>query len=160
MISESVILSTQDAVSALLGMNEEVIGDPVIDYGQNNPSWVSFLKDFPSAKRYRDRIEDFFFFIRSSDVTITDTSSFEEMLLKYFDHLHEATDDDGNPRYKATVFRSFLSMFVAFWKHSGRGELKKNLPILEDNIKKWEKTTVVLKAKTFTVSNCKLHHIH
>jgi hypothetical protein len=41
-------------------------------------------------------------------------------------------------------------MFVKFWLHTGRDDLKMQAPIIEDNISKWEKSHSVKKAKSFT----------
>ena len=41
-------------------------------------------------------------------------------------------------------------MFDQFFAHSGKGNLDSLQPLLESNLKKWEKTAVVTKAKKFT----------
>ena len=41
-------------------------------------------------------------------------------------------------------------MFDKFFAHSGRGDLDAQQPLLESNLRKWEKAVVVTKAKKFT----------
>lgn len=59
--------------------------------------------------------------------------------------------EKGEDRYRATSFRSWLSIFCKFWKHCKFKDLKSLAPTLEDRIGKWEKLQNQSKqAKTFT----------
>jgi len=49
--------------------------------------------------------------------------------------------------------RSWLSMFCKFWEFTGRGNLKILLPIIENNISKWEKDHTQVTAKPFESSD-------
>ena len=71
-------------------------------------------------------------------------------LILYFDHAHcmkkEGTDE---PKYAPTSLRSWNSMFLAFYRHTGRGDLAQKIPIILSNIGKWEKTYTAKKATCF-----------
>ena len=155
---------TQEAAELLAGLASEVNNAdeipinndlPFPDYGQLSAfSWKSYIFKFKSAKIYVARIEDFFLYLRHTGKEgIQDQQALEEALVEYFDYNHQLVDEDGNPKYKGSQFRGWFSMFIAFWKHTKRGDLKINFPILLDNLKKWEKELVTVKAKTFTEDN-------
>ena len=155
---------TQEAAELLAGMATEVINAdeillnndlPFPDYGQLSlVSWKSFLFRFKSAKIYIARIEDFFLYLRlNGKEGIVDQQALEEALVEYFDYNHQLVDEDGNPKFKGSQFRGWFSMFIAFWKHTKRGDLKLTCPIMLDNLKKWEKELISVKAKTFTEDN-------
>lgn len=116
-------------------MVEQVID---INIEKVHPSWVEFLRDFPSRASYEKRINDFLDWQKDID-----GNSLDDKLILYFKMKHE---EETAP----TTLRSWLSMFTKFWLHSGRGDLKAKLPIIEDSISKWEKTHTVKKSKTFT----------
>jgi len=61
---------------------------------------------------------------------------------RYFDYKNSELNEEGDRRYSATTLRSWFSIFFAFWKHTGKGDLKMQCPIIDDNIKKWGKTQV------------------
>jgi hypothetical protein len=145
-------MTTQETLSALLDLRRHPDTMDNTDYGQHsNPSWLSFLRQFPSAKKYSQRIQDFLHFHEARSQGHSDKNLKDSMLL-YFTEKHEEKQNDEN-RYCPTTLRSWLSMLTAFWKHTGRGDLKMQMPILEDNISKWERTHTTRKAKTFTEEN-------
>lgn len=80
--------------------------------------------------------------------------SLEEKLVKYFNNKYE--EEDTAP----TSLRSWLSIFTKFWLHTGRGDLKTKLPIIEANLNKWEKEHKVKKAKTFTKEDLITFNFH
>jgi len=116
-------------------------------YGWNSPSWISFLKNFKSAAKYEERLLDFLKFAdeKNSD-TLSD--SLTSCLIEYFDVRRAERRDEG-PRYCGTTLRGWFSMFLKFWMYTGLGDLRQKAPILENNIGKWEKAQVVVKAVTF-----------
>ena len=92
-------------------------------------SWVSFLSD--------------------CDVG-ADFNSLVKCLLDYFEvKRRKKKPGKETPRFCGTTFRGLFTMFLIFWRYTGLGDLGIIAPILEDNISKWEKTEVVVKASTF-----------
>jgi hypothetical protein len=106
--------------------------------GRDHPSWIAFLEGFGSKDAYKKRVDDFFQWQAS-----VDGDDLVAKLIQYF-----KTQHDGG--LAPTTLRSWFSMFVKFWLHSGRGDLKLLAPIIEDNLSKWEKNHSVKKSKTFT----------
>ena len=118
-------------------------------YGCSSPSWVSFLSDFKSSARYRERILDFLKYADQCDVG-ADCNSLVKCLLDYFElKRREKKSGEETPRFCGTTLRGWFSMFLKFWRYTGLGDLRVIAPILENNISKWEKTEVVVKAATF-----------
>lgn len=151
---------TQEAAELLIGLGQMVEvpaspSGPFPDYGQiTSRSWLSFLRNFKSADIYSQRLNDFFQFLRQNGKEgEINVEEFEGALVDYFQFNHDLLDEDGEPKFKGSQFRGWFSMFIAFWKHTNRGDLKERLPNLLDNLKKWEKEIVTLKAKTFTEQN-------
>eukprot|EP01034_Spumella_vulgaris_P026684 gene26684-33306_t len=119
-------------------------------FGLDNPSWVSFTREFPSAKKYLKVVTDFLD-VHKSQVEILNIN---ESLVKYFDdkHAEMVPNPDGKTfshRYAPSTLRSMFSMFKGFWLHTGRGDLSTQLLIIESNLDKWDKLHTVTKAKTF-----------
>jgi len=63
---------------------------------------------------------------------------------------HKELNPDGSCRYAPTTLRTWLSMIGKFWEFTQRGDLKKQIPLLESQLGKWEKAYMVKKASTFT----------
>jgi len=91
------------------------------DYGQKHPDWISHLKGFASAKTYGERIMDFLewqHFYAGFELGL-------DLLAKlklYIEKSREETRLVGEKvvlRFAPTVFRGWMSMFMAFWKFSG-----------------------------------------
>jgi hypothetical protein len=142
---------TQDEVFGTSSCDEEVEEQVVeqkmeentpmfnpVDEMNGFPSWDSFLRGFKSAPMYVQRIEDFMRWKSSFGEDI----SLEAKLIRYFDYKNSELNEEGDRRYSATTLRSWFSIFFAFWKHTGKGDLKMQCPIIDDNIKKWGKTQV------------------
>ena len=70
-------------------------------------------------------------------------------LIEYFDS-HRAMLIEDKPAFSPTTLRGWLSMFTAFWTHTGKGDLKAQLPIIECNIAKWEKTHTLKQSYVLT----------
>ena len=51
-----------------------------------------------------------------------------------------------------------MAILKAFYLHSGRGDLKLNIPILQTNITKWGKSFTTKQAKVFTKQELKAYH--
>ena len=115
--------------------------------GQNSREWSEVLDDFGSRRLYEERLSDFLRF------ALLDYSSatLEMKLVSYFNDAKMQTNQDGSPRYRATTFRTWLSVFTKFWRHCKFKDLKALVPTLEDKIGKWEKKqTEVKQAKCFS----------
>lgn len=121
-------------------------------YGFYSASWVSFLRDFASAEKYKQRVLNFLIWANRRNV---EPAGLTLSLIDYFDARHKETVGDGDPdlRYAGTTLRGWLSIFSKFWKYSGKGDLKKDAAVIEDNISKWEKNQVVDKANTFEMDD-------
>lgn len=117
-------------------------------FGMNDPNWARAMVGFASAKLYEDRVLDFFYFQDDRD------GDFVTNLIAYFDNAHnKLKDDDLSPVYSATTLRGWYSMFCKFYSLVHKRDLKKDAPIIEDQISKWEKQCTVTKSKTFTKEN-------
>lgn len=115
--------------------------------GQNSKEWSEVLDDFGSRRVYQERLDDFLRFANNDFSSAT----LEMKLANYFNDAREQKNDDGNPRYRATTFRSWLSVFQKFWRHCRFQDLKTLVPALEDKIGKWGKKQVeVRQARTFS----------
>ena len=115
--------------------------------GQNSREWSEVLDDFGSRKLYQERLNDFLRFA-SLDCS---SATLEIKLVNYFNDAKAQTNPDGTPRYRATTFRSWLSVFTKFWRHCKYKDLKALVPTLEDKIGKWEKKQIDVKqAKCFS----------
>ena len=115
--------------------------------GQNSEEWSNAMDSFGSRRVYNDRVQNFMAYAKNDASQIT----LEMKLIKYFDDARKMKTDKGEDRYRATSFRSWLSVFCKFWKHCKFKELKTLVPALEDRIGKWEKLQNQSKqAKTFT----------
>ena len=115
--------------------------------GQNSEEWSNAMDSFGSRRVYNDRIQNFMAYAKNDASQIT----LEMKLLKYFDDARKLKSEKGEDHYRATSFRSWLSVFCKFWKHCKFKDLKSLAPALEDRIGKWEKMQSQSKqAKTFT----------
>ena len=56
----------------------------------------------------------------------------------------------GRLAHARTAMRGWYSMFVAYWKHGGKGQLTYLMPTIEALLDQWEKVYEVTKAKSFT----------
>lgn len=97
-----------------------------------------------------ERIEDFLGFHDERRCNEDSAYSLNSSLVEYFDHKRDESNSCGERRYSASTLAGWLSMFVAFWKHTGRGALKLLVPIIETKIKKWKKTEGVVQAQVFS----------
>ena len=115
--------------------------------GQNSKEWHDAMDSFGSKKMYNERIKHFMVYANmdASEITL------EMKLIKYFDEARKLKNDKGEDRYRATSFRSWLSVFCKFWTFCRGKDLKAAVPALEDKISKWEKIqSQARQAKTFT----------
>jgi hypothetical protein len=134
--------SQAELITALQSIRSVEATAPRQEWGQSNASWVSFLTGFTSEKVYRKNVNDFLLFHENEQPSSNDLGM---SLIIYFQKLYDSVN------YKATSLRSFYSVFKKFWLHSGRGDLKAMLPIIESNIDKWTKVAEpAKKAGTFT----------
>ena len=78
--------------------------------GQNSREWSEVLDDFGSKRLYQERLADFLHFA-SVDYS---SATLEMKLVNYFNDARAQTNPDGSPRYRATTFRSWLSVFPNF----------------------------------------------
>lgn len=91
--------------------------------------WINSLKEFPSARRYNERINMFLATQREGNLP-PETLAFN---LSLWFHEMKAKDT-GCP----TKFRSWFSMFSRFFKFTQKGDLKLLLPGLYDQLTTWE----------------------
>jgi hypothetical protein len=101
-------------------------------------SWNSFLTNFKSSHVYVQRVKDFL----SWKSKFGEGTSLEANLITYFDYKNSEINEEGVRRFSASTMCTWFSIFVTFWKHTSRGNLKLLCPIIEDNLKKWGKTQV------------------
>jgi hypothetical protein len=100
-----------------------------------------FLKDFKSAPRYSQVIFEFLLFHEWQEEC--DEESLRKSLIAYMQELHDAGK-------APTTLRSRYSIAKKFWLHTGRGDLNILTPIIESNLKKWDKDHTIKQAKVFT----------
>ena len=81
--------------------------------GQNSEEWSNAMNSFGSRRVYNDRVRNFMAYAKNDASQIT----LEIKLIKYFDDARKMKTDKGEDRYRATSFRSWLSVFCKFWKH-------------------------------------------
>ena len=81
--------------------------------GQNSEEWSNAINSFGSRRVYNDRVRNFMAYAKNDASQIT----LEIKLIKYFDDARKTKTDKGEDRYRATSFRSWLSVFCKFWKH-------------------------------------------
>ena len=128
-------------LDAILQQSTQDRGIDLSTFGLNDPSWVSFLKDFASATIYQNRIKNFLVFYTDEE-EYRNSLSMEASLISYF----EVNHDKGNA---PSSLQSWFAMFKKFWKYTGRGDLMLKAPLIQDNIKKWTKDSEVTQATTF-----------
>jgi hypothetical protein len=81
----------------------------ILDIGQSDELWLSRMKNFASAKRYQDRVNDFARWLCEHDVDhVESNAKLVVHLIKYFDE----KKDCG--KYSGTTFKSWFSMFESF----------------------------------------------
>lgn len=121
-------------------------------YGQLTPSWIDAMKGFSSANMYRQRV---IFFLQYYDRRKLEFSSIEAALVQYFYDSRNTPKVVGKPesKYCGTTLRGWFSIFLKFWKFTGKGNLRASCSCIEDNIGKWEKTESVRTALVFDEQN-------
>ena len=77
---------------------------PVNDYGQKSDRWLKFLTDFTSAGIYDKRINHFFWYGEQNNYDFAHTSH-DQLVLRYFEEMHEKKKPDGTTHYRGTVQR-------------------------------------------------------
>jgi len=115
------------------------------EYGANSPSWLAFLEGLKSRDTYEKRLYDFLLFHSANPQNDMTTN-----LINYFQVSHAKKDEEGDLYHAPTSLRSWFSVFLKFYLHSGRGDLKKDAPIIATKLNQWEKEYEQIKAKTFT----------
>lgn len=136
----------QDFFDALEEDEVQLTQEQVDIYGVNSPSFQTFLEGKKCRAVYEKRLHDFL----SYHAEHFEEENMTANLISYFQFSHEKVDGDGDPVYAPTSLRSWLSVFQAFYLHTGRGDLKKEAPIIGVKLDQWEKEHEARKAKTFT----------
>lgn len=137
------VLSQDFGVSASQYRNEK----PTIEeIGQNSAGWQSFLNGFESKVRYEKILHSFLTF----RTTLLDDLPLHDQLIKFFDHNRSLVNHENQPRYKGSTLRGWFSVFKVFFSFAVKSDISKLAPIIENNLKKWEKQDSKTKAKTFT----------
>lgn len=136
-------LSYQSIVSEFIELN----------IGQNHPDWISFKKGFKSEGIYQKRIDYFIYWLQTQTKQIFALDETLVAKLKaYIDFEHEEVrevDGVSVPKWAPTAFRSWMSMFDAFFLHTGQGKLKQLAPLIYSNLTKWETGYEETHAKEF-----------
>ena len=116
---------------------------PSVDYTQ----WLRYLQDHPSRVCY-ERIVDLY---ETYATPFRTGSNGNEMKLAtdFFFYCREQKNSKGLRRYSPTSFQSWHSILWQYLRYSGKGDLKREAPLIQDSIKKWMKTHTILKASTF-----------
>ena len=127
------------------------ISDSCPDFGQRSPRWLNAMQDFPSARVYDNRLNDFFNYWHLKHEEL----SFAQAVLGYFEDKHKLMNDDGTPRHRPTSMRSWLSIFKKFVEEVPEYNYVLPIASIEGSLSKWEKKQArIIKAKTF--SPCEL----
>ena len=130
------------------------------EYGQNSPSWQAVMSDFASAKEYKARVIDFLQWFQGCKFNVGNESflnpanGLETGLIQYFYHSRSQRKPTGEPMFCAGTLRGWFSIFLKFWKFTGKGNLRKKCTLIEDEIGKWEKLEDVKQSLVFSK-----HHI-
>jgi hypothetical protein len=119
------------------------------NWGLDNPNWLSFLVDFPSAARYCKAVGLFFLYVerRMAAENAPHQAEGKDLIrhmIAHFDHLH------NEKNIAPTTLRSVFSALKKFWLHTGRGDLSMHAPLVEANLAKWDKRHKLKQAKAFT----------
>ena len=140
-------MSTQEAAESLALL---FLGGNVSEkeyYGENDPDWLLFLKDFKSAKSYSDFIKRFIGFCEEKNFK---PDNLVNAAVAFFDHLRETKKPDGTRHYAPSNYRPWFSILKVFFEHTGRGNLEVLSPIIETLIGRWESGHQTKKASTFS----------
>ena len=114
------------------------------------------MSDFASAKEYKARVIDFLLWFQASkfkpenESFLNPTNGLELGLIQYFYHSRSQNKTTGEPMYCAGKLRGWFSIFLKFWKFTGKGNLRTKCNIIEDEIGKWEKLEDVKQSMVFS----------
>jgi hypothetical protein len=129
---------------------EQLEGFMPLDIGQNGNSWRSRMDGFGSRRVYEDRIYDFSVWLNAHDKNQQNLQDLHESLVEYIEARRKETKADSTPKYCASTLRSWFSIFLMFWKFTGKGDLKTLAPLIDANISKWMKQEEITKSEVFT----------
>ena len=123
------------------------------------------MRDFKSEKPYMDRLLDYDqhdFSETRCEIMLTKLDTFEKCLLSYFIDKREDTiltsKNETKARYAGSVFKSWLSIFKKFYKHTSMGDLVKAIPLLQEKVVFWDSQHEASKAATFGKVSIELIH--
>lgn len=106
------------------------------------------MKNFKSKKQYIERLQDFVGYATENPSELT----LIQKLVQYFDLRGSQKNDDGSDNFKATTMRSWVSVFMKFWKFVRFEYLKQLAPIIEVKLGEIEKMQEEVKqAKVFEI---------
>lgn len=118
------------------------------EIGQNSEEWYEVMKGFKSKKMHMERLQDFVEYATENPSELT----LIQKLVRYFDLRGSQKNDDGSDKYKATTMRSWVSVFMKFWKFVRFQNLKALAPIIEVKLGELEKVQEEVKqAKVFEI---------
>lgn len=115
--------------------------------GLESVGWQTFLNGFASRAVYDKRARHFLCWYVNFETHL----SLEDAVVQYFLQHYEHVDENGLRIYSPTTLRSWLSVLVKFWEHTGRGNLKAQYPIIETKLAQWDKAYKQTQAKVFTL---------
>jgi len=136
----------QDFYDALQEDEVHFTQEQAQSYGTDNPSWQTFLEGKKCRGVYEKRLNDILVYHEQH----FEESNMTKNLIAYFQFNRNKVDEDNHPKYAPTSLRSWLSVFQAFYLHTGCGDLKTIAPILNAKLDQWEKEYEATKVKTFT----------
>ena len=120
------------------------------EIGQNTEEWYLVMKRFASRKTYNERLNDFVEYATGNPSELT----LVQKLIRYFDLKSEQRNDDGTVKHRATTLKSWLSVFVKFWKFVRFQDLKQLAPIIETKISDLERQQEEAKqARVFEIND-------
>jgi len=136
-------------------MAEQIVLCPVEElqnFGQRNQSWLSCMEGFKSASIYNDRIIHFLRWMQAnqSQFETRDGVSLEMALDAYFLLMRAQVNAEGKPAHCANTMRCWFSIFLKFWKITGRGNLRTRCVLIEEKLSQWAKTEDVKQSKVFS----------
>lgn len=116
------------------------------------PMWKSFQKDFKSAKKYSEVIEDVAVVLDSMDKDLKKNEY--EWLCDWLEVVRFKQNPSASGkdvvRYKASTLFGFLSVLNAFHKYTGKGKLEEHCPILQKKVVNWGKDETIKKSATLS----------
>ena len=132
----------------------------ITDIDLENANWKRFLNTIASSNIYNRVIATYKLYEeRERSRPNVDPVKREELIIKYFDDLHESGLSNGDEedipqvneigKQKASSLWTILSVIKQFYKLTQNYDIDKNLPIISKMLKGWGKDEKTQKSETF-----------